>query len=81
MVVLIAPIGTDTEHVTEWLRSGPVSYNELIKSSIYLLHSKKTAVVDFPKKARELVRRKTALDISALPGKVSRAKATRFNPR
>ena len=47
MVVHIAPIGTETAHVIEWLRSGPIE-------KIYLLHSKKTAEVDFPKKAREL---------------------------
>ena len=47
MVVHIAPIGTETAHVIEWLRSGPVE-------KIYLLHSKKTAKVDFPKKARDL---------------------------
>ena len=47
MVVHIAAIGTETGHVTEWLRNGSVE-------KIYLLHSKKTAEVDFPKKAREL---------------------------
>ena len=47
MVVHIAVIGTETAHVTEWLRSGSVE-------KIYLLHSKKTAKVDFPKKARDL---------------------------
>ena len=47
MVVHIAPIGTETAHVIEWLRSGPIE-------KIYLLHSKKTAEVDFPKKARDL---------------------------
>ncbi len=47
MVVHIAVIGTETAHVTEWLRNGSVE-------KIYLLHSKKTAEVDFPKKAREL---------------------------
>ena len=47
MVVHIAVIGTETAHVTEWLRSGSIQ-------KIYLLHSKKTAEVDFPKKAREL---------------------------
>jgi len=47
MVVHIAPIGTETAHVMEWLRSGSVQ-------KIYLLHSRKTAKVDFPKKAREL---------------------------
>ena len=47
MVVHIAVIGTETAHVTEWLRSGSIE-------KIYLLHSKKTAEVDFPKKAREL---------------------------
>ena len=47
MVVHIAPVGTETAHVIEWLRSGPVE-------KIYLLHSKKTAEVDFPKKARDL---------------------------
>ena len=47
MVVHIAPIGTETAHVIEWLRSGPVE-------KIYLLHSKKTAEVNFPKKARDL---------------------------
>ena len=48
MVVHIAAIGTETGHVTEWLRSGSVE-------KIYLLHSRKTADDDFPKKARELV--------------------------
>ena len=48
MVVHIAVIGTETAHVTEWLRSGSVE-------KIYLLHSRKTADRDFPKKARELV--------------------------
>ena len=47
MVVHIAAIGTETGHVTEWFRDGSVE-------KIYLLHSKKTAEVDFPKKAREL---------------------------
>ena len=47
MVVHIAVIGTETAHVIEWLRSGSIE-------KIYLLHSKKTAEVDFPKKAREL---------------------------
>ena len=47
MVVHIAPIGTETAHVIEWLRSGPIE-------KIYLLHSKKTADIDFPKKARDL---------------------------
>ena len=47
MVVHIAPIGTETAHVIEWLRSGPIE-------KIYLLHSKKTAEVDFPKRARDL---------------------------
>ena len=47
MVVHIAPIGTETAHVIEWLRNGSVE-------KIYLLHSKKTAEVDFPKKARDL---------------------------
>ena len=47
MVVHIAPIGTETAHVIEWLRNGSVE-------KIYLLHSKKTAKVDFPKKARDL---------------------------
>ena len=47
MVVHIAAIGTETGHVTEWLRNGSVE-------KIYLLHSKKTAEIDFPKKAREL---------------------------
>ena len=47
MVVHIAVIGTETAHVIEWLRSGSVQ-------KIYLLHSKKTAEIDFPKKAREL---------------------------
>ena len=47
MVVHIAAVGTETGHVTEWLRDGSVE-------KIYLLHSKKTAVVDFPKKARDL---------------------------
>ena len=47
MVVHIAPIGTETAHVIEWLRSGPVE-------KIYLLHSKKTTEIDFPKKVREL---------------------------
>ena len=47
MVVHIAPIGRETAHVIEWLRSGSVQ-------KIYLLHSKKTAEIDFPKKAREL---------------------------
>ena len=47
MVVHIAAIGTETGHVTEWLRSGSVE-------KIYLLHSRKTAKVDFPKKARDL---------------------------
>ena len=47
MVVHIAVIGTETAHVIEWLRSGPIE-------KIYLLHSKKTAEVDFPKKARDL---------------------------
>ena len=48
MVVHIAVIGTKTGHVTEWLRSGSVE-------KIYLLHSRKSADDDFPKKARELV--------------------------
>ena len=47
MVVHIAVIGTETAHVIEWLRSGSVQ-------KIYLLHSRKTAKVDFPKKARDL---------------------------
>ena len=47
MVVHIAPIGTETAHVIEWLRSGSVQ-------KIYLLHSRKTAKTDFPKKARDL---------------------------
>ena len=47
MVVHIAVIGTKTGHVTEWLRSGSVE-------KIYLLHSKKTTEIDFPKKVREL---------------------------
>ena len=47
MVVHIAVIGTETAHVIEWLRSGSIE-------KIYLLHSKKTAEIDFPKKAREL---------------------------
>ena len=47
MVVHIAAIGTETGHVTEWFRDGSVE-------KIYLLHSKKTAEVDFPKKARDL---------------------------
>ena len=47
MVVHIAVIGTETAHVTEWLRSGSIE-------KIYLLHSKKTAEIDFPKKARDL---------------------------
>ena len=47
MVVHIAAIGTETGHVTEWFRDGSVE-------KIYLLHSKKTAEVDFPKKAKEL---------------------------
>ena len=47
MVVHIAPIGTETAHVIEWLRSGPIE-------KIYLLHSKKTAEFHFPKKARDL---------------------------
>ena len=47
MVVHIAPIGTETAHVIEWLRNGSVE-------KIYLLHSRKTPEVDFPKKAREL---------------------------
>ena len=47
MVVHIAPIGTETAHVIEWLRNGSVE-------KIYLLHSRKTAKVDFPKKARDL---------------------------
>ena len=47
MVVHIAVIGTETAHVIEWLRSGSIE-------KIYLLHSKKTAEVDFPKKVREL---------------------------
>ena len=47
MVVHIAPVGTETAHVIEWLRSGPIE-------KIYLLHSKKTADIDFPKKARDL---------------------------
>ena len=47
MVVHIAPIGRETAHVIEWLRSGSVQ-------KIYLLHSRKTAKVDFPKKARDL---------------------------
>ena len=47
MVVHIAPIGTETAHVTEWLRNGSVQ-------KIYLLHSRKTAKTDFPKKARDL---------------------------
>ena len=47
MVVHIAVIGTETAHVIEWLRSGSIE-------KIYLLHSKKTAEIDFPKKASEL---------------------------
>ena len=47
MVVHIAVIGTETAHVIEWLRSGSIE-------KIYLLHSKKTAEIDFPKKVREL---------------------------
>ena len=47
MVVHIAAIGTETAHVIEWLRNGSVE-------KIYLLHSKKMAKVDFPKKARDL---------------------------
>jgi hypothetical protein len=47
MVVHIAVIGTETAHVIEWLRSGSIE-------KIYLLHSKKTAEIDFPKKARDL---------------------------
>ena len=47
MVVHIAVIGTETAHVIEGLRSGSIE-------KIYLLHSKKTAEIDFPKKAREL---------------------------
>jgi len=47
MVVHIAPIGTETAHVMEWLRSGSVQ-------KIYLLHSRKSAKDDFPKKARVL---------------------------
>ena len=47
MVVHIAVIGTETAHVIEWLRNGSVE-------KIYLLHSRKTAKVDFPKKARDL---------------------------
>ena len=47
MVVHIAAIGTETAHVIEWLRNGSVE-------KIYLLHSKKTTKVDFPKKARDL---------------------------
>ena len=47
MVVHIAAIGTETAHVIEWLRSGSIE-------KIYLLHSKKTADIDFPKKARDL---------------------------
>ena len=50
MVVHITAIGTETAHVTEWLRSGSVE-------KIYLLHSKKTADVDFPKKARDLAKK------------------------
>ena len=50
MVVHIAPIGTETAHVIEWLRNGSVE-------KIYLLHSKKTAKVDFPKKARDLAKK------------------------
>jgi len=50
MVVHIAPIGTETAHVMEWLRSGSVQ-------KIYLLHSRKTAKVDFPKKARDLAKK------------------------
>ena len=47
MVVHIAVIGTETAHVIEWLRSGSVQ-------KIYLLHSRKTTKVDFPRKARDL---------------------------
>ena len=47
MVVHIAAVGTKTGHVTEWLRDGSVG-------KIYLLHSKKTTEIDFPKKVREL---------------------------
>ena len=47
MVDHIAAIGTETGHVTEWFRDGSVE-------KIFLLHSKKTAEVDFPKKAWEL---------------------------
>ena len=50
MVVHIAVIGTETAHVTEWLRSGSVE-------KIYLLHSRKTADDDFPKKARDLAKK------------------------
>ena len=50
MVVHIAVIGTETAHVIEWLRSGSIE-------KIYLLHSKKTAEVDFPKKARDLAKK------------------------
>ena len=50
MVVHIAVIGTETAHVTEWLRSGSIQ-------KIYLLHSKKTAEVDFPKKTRDLAKK------------------------
>ena len=45
MVVHIAAVGTKTGHVTEWLRDGSVE-------KIYLLHSKKTTKVDFPKKSK-----------------------------
>ena len=50
MVVHIAVIGTETAHVTEWLRSGSVE-------KIYLLHSRKTSDDDFPKKARDLAKK------------------------
>ena len=50
MVVHIAPIGTETAHVIEWLRNGSVE-------KIYLLHSKKSPKIDFPKKARDLAKK------------------------
>ena len=50
MVVHIAAIGTETGHVTEWFRDGSVE-------KIYLIHSRKTADDDFPKKARDLAKK------------------------
>ena len=50
MVVHIAPIGTETAHVIEWLRNGSVE-------KIYLLHSRKTAKVDFPKRNSKIIQK------------------------